>query len=72
MERRRIEKQYEKGELNTSQDKHLLSSLATATCDELDGVRWFDGLNVHLLVQSSNLKTPVSKQEYMTGFHTGF
>ena len=35
--------------------------ISLATSDEFDGVRWLDSLNLNLLLQSSNLKTPVSK-----------
>lgn len=41
--------------------RQAASSLAIATCDELDLVWWFDGLNLNLLVQSTNLKTPMFK-----------
>ena len=37
--------------------------ISLATSDELDGVWWLDSLNLNLLLQSSNLKTPVSKPE---------
>ena len=41
-------------------DKHP-RQISLATGDELDGVRWFDSLNLNLLLQSSNLKTPMSR-----------
>ena len=47
-------------------DKHP-RQISLATSDELDGVGRFDSLNLYLLLQSSNLKTPVSRPDISLG-----
>ena len=59
------EEQKEEGRDKREERRDKKISLATG--DELDGVRRLDSLNLYLLFQSSNLKTPVSRPDISLG-----